>query len=1030
MAALARLCARHRWSVIAAWFVALVLIVVWSSRAGDDYRETFLFDGTESREAADLVAARFPESPGERAVVVLTDRESITSERYRRGIWPLFEEIERLDSVAAVHDPWADDSRASFSADGDTGLTQIVFTTEASDIPQADVERIIELTVEFSNSNRHIELGGAVVDTVLQPGPGENERWGLLAALLILVLAFGSVVAAGLPIVIAVAGITAGVSAVALTSHVLPISGYAPQLATLVGLGAGIDYALFVLTRFRAARENGSQTDDAISTALSTAGRAVVFAGLTVVVALLGLTLVGVELVTGMALGAAIGVTATVVAAVTLLPAALAILGDRVDKLKVTGRRPPGTYWRRWADRVQARPLPYALGGLVALLLLATPTLWMRLGTVDAGASPETQSTRRAYDIVAAEFGPGTNGPLILVTDLLPRATTEDAENLAEGLRHIEGIASVRAPVFDQAGVTAVIEVTPDGSPDSAATEGLVTRLRSQILPSHLESTGATTRVGGITAAFIDQSEVLGGRLPLVIGAVVIASLLLLLALFRGVLVAAKAAILNLLSVGAAYGVIVAVFQWGWGLGLIGLDRTGPIIAFVPVFLFAVLFGLSMDYEVFLLSRVKEDYDRHGDNSRAVADGLANTGRVITAAAAIMIAIFGSFVLGSDPVLKLFGLGLAVAILVDVTLVRMILVPAVMELAGDLNWWAPQRIRRPRDGAGREIVIDLRDRDDEPGVLRSGPHEVVDDPYLVALATGHSTLIHRDRVGVPYLLEDGDWPAEVGVRPVSLAGLFQAIAFVEDDNAAVLRQACPETPVELRPVVDLALLFSERHRDLAIDRVDELILLGTPPPDTGHVRTDPSSQSLAGRARRTEHLWRAAEQLLEADTIEVVSATAIRWWLRRSSSQWRELGRRGLLQTEPGLLPRGVHRLYHLIAETEHAGAVALYRFAELDDPELARLADRRRSLSKLFRDRLAELDDRAPLPPLGGWTDAVPAPVVVGPDMDGELLDHPLDGALVEWYRNEVTDVMAETRARSIPIDMASLDPAQLPVD
>ncbi|GEM_PF-89511 len=1028
MAALARICARHRWTVIATWLVALVLLVVWSNQAGDNYRETFLFDGTESRDAADLVAARFPEAPGERAVIVLTDRQPITSERYRQGMWPLFAQIADLDSVAQVQVPWADNSRASFSADDDTGIAHVIFTTEASDIPAADVERILELADEFSNSNRSVEVGGAVIDTVLQPGPGDNERWGLLAALLILVLAFGSLVAAGLPIVVAVAGITTGVSAVALVSHVVPISGYAPQLATLVGLGAGIDYALFVLTRFRSARENGAPTHEAISIALSTAGRAVTFAGLTVVIALLGLTLVGVELVTGMALGAAIGVSATVVAAITLLPAVLALTGDRVDMLRVTGRRPPGTHWRRWSDRIQARPVPWALAGLAALLLLATPALWMRLGTVDAGVNPDSQSTRRAYDIIATEFGPGANGPLMVVTDLLPRATEADAVALAADLRDVEGVAATRVPTFDQAGVTAIIEVTPASSPDSIETEELVTLLRTEVLPAHDAASGATTRVGGITAAFIDQSEVLGGRLPVVIAAVVLGSLILLFALFRGVLVALKAAILNLLSVGAAYGVIVAVFQWGWGLGLIGLDRTGPIIAFVPVFLFAVLFGLSMDYEVFLLSRVKEDYDRHGDNSRAVTEGLASTGRVITAAAAIMIAIFGSFVLGSDPVLKLFGLGLAVAILVDVTLVRMVLVPAAMELAGDLNWWAPRRLRRSEPA--REIVIDLRDHRDEEPPQASGPHEVVDDPYLVALATGHSTLIHQEGSGVPYTLAASEWPAEVGPRPVSLAGLFQAIAFVEDDNAAVLRQTCAAVDVELRPILDLAVLFSERHRDLAIDRVDELILLGTPPPDTGQLRTDPSNQSLAGRARRTEHLWRAAEQLLEADSIEIVSATAIRWWLRRSSSQWRELGRRGLMQPEPGLLPPGVHRLYHLIAETEHAGAVALYRFAELDDPELARLADRRRSLSKLFRDRLAELDDRAPLPPLDGWTDAVPAAVVVGEDMDGELLDHPLDGALVDWYRKEVADVMAETRARDIPIDRSSLDPAQLPVD
>lgn len=1023
MASLARICVRHRWWVISGWIALVLGLVIVSGRTGDDYRDSFLFDGTESSEAANLIATRFPDLQGDRAHVVVHADAELRSEAGRLELAPMFTEIADIEHVAAIALPWGDEPGAAFSADGDTLVADIVFTARAGDLPVSEIEELLAIAGRWTDGTRQVEIGGATIDTVLQAGPGENERYGLIAALVILVIAFGSLVAAGLPLVVAVMGLGAGLSGVALVSQILPVSSFAPSMASLVGLGAGIDYALFIVTRYRTALERGADTDEAVEQAMASAGRAVVFAGLTVVLALLGLVVVGVELVTGLAVGAAIGVSFTMLAAITLLPALLAVIGGGVNRLRLGGNRPPTNRWRRWADMIQRHPGAWAAGGVGILLLLTVPAFSMRLGTVDAGANPDSTTTRRAHDLVAAEFGPGSNGPLYVVSDLLPAADGDDVAALGVLLSNTEGVASVSSPRFDLAGVTSIITVVPESGPDAARTAALVEHLRTTVIPAHAEASGATSLLGGVTAAFVDQSTVLGGRLPALIVVVLVVSFLLLTVVFRGVLVALKAAVLNLLSVTAAYGIIVAMFQWGWALQLIGLDRTGPVIAFAPILLFAILFGLSMDYEVFLLSRIREEYERHGDNSRAVSEGLVSTGRVITSAAAIMVVIFASFTLGDDPVMKLFGVGLAAAIFVDAAIVRTILVPATMELLGDHNWWLPTVVRRWLPDRSGEM-IDLRDH------VEQVPSTVVDDPYLVALATGHSTLVHRTSVGAPHFVDTTEWPAEVGERPMSLPDLFQAVAFVEDDNSAVLTRLLATAGQDVLATLELAVLFSERHRDLAIDRVDELVLMGTPPPSTGQVRTDPASQSLAGRARRTEHLWRAAEQFLEVDRVEIVSATAIRWWLRRSSSQWRELGRRGLLQPEPGILPTGVHCLYHRIAETEHAGAVALYRFAELDDPELARLADRRRGLSKLFRDRLAELDDRSPLPPMGAWTDAVPAPVVVGADMDDELHDHPLDAALLDWYRREVTDVMAETRARSIPIDSTPLDPAVLPAD
>jgi RND superfamily putative drug exporter len=474
---------------------------------------------------------------------------------------------------------------------------------------------------------------------------------------------------------------------------------FAAQLAGMIGLGVGIDYALFIVTRYRQELHAGRDPEDATRTALTTSGRAVVFAGCTVIISLLGMFLMGLSFVRGLALGAVMAVLMVMLASVTLLPAVLGFAGHAIDKLRVPGLHRDESAHRatlayRWSRQVQRHPWRFAIAGLAILVVLGLPVLSLRLGTSDAGNDPTSLTTRRAYDLLSKGFGPGFNGPLVVAAELPGPSSRPVVDGLRTRLIRTPGVASATAAQVNPRGDAAVITVYPDGAPQDARTADLVHHLRDSVVPSVVRGTGVVVKIGGNTASGIDQSAYLGGRLPWFIGAVILLSFLLLLVVFRSLVVPLKAAVMNLLSIGAAYGIVVAVFQWGWLGGVVGINKAGPIDSFVPMMLFAVLFGLSMDYEVFLLSRVREEYVRTGDNATAVADGLAATARVITAAAAIMISVFLAFVLGDTRVIKLFGLGLASAIFIDATVVRMLLVPATMELLGDANWWLPRRLDR------------------------------------------------------------------------------------------------------------------------------------------------------------------------------------------------------------------------------------------------------------------------------------------------------------------------------------------------
>jgi RND superfamily putative drug exporter len=545
-----------------------------------------------------------------------------------------------------------------------------------------------------------VELGGQAIKQAQQTSLGFATGAGLLAAVVVLLLSFGSLLAMGLPIVTALFGLGAGLGVIGLGSHLVDMVDFSSELALMIGLGVGIDYALFIVTRYRDAyRENGGDVKAAVELAMNTAGRAILFAGATVVIALLGMFALGVSFLYGVAIAASLGVLLVLAASLTLLPALLMFTGKRVGRTRrrARTREPRAGFWLRWVGLIQRRPAWAALASTVLLLALAAPALGLRLGSSDSGNDPAKQTTRHAYDLLAAGFGSGFNGPLLLAVHLPGAGDTAGLARLTTTLRHTPGIASVAAPQLNPVRDTAAIAVYPTTSPQSAQTTSLVKRLRSDVLPPLAQATGATIYVGGATATQVDFAHVLSGKLPLFIGLVVLLSALLLLVVFRSLLIPLQAAFMNLLSIAAALGVVQAIFERGWLAGLIGV-QPGPIDAFIPVMVFAIVFGLSMDYEVFLVSRIHEEWQHRGDATAAVREGLANTGRVITAAAAVMVVVFASFAAGDDRVLKLFGVAMATAVFLDAIVIRSILMPAVLELFGRRTWafpsWADRRLPR------------------------------------------------------------------------------------------------------------------------------------------------------------------------------------------------------------------------------------------------------------------------------------------------------------------------------------------------
>jgi putative drug exporter of the RND superfamily len=695
---LARLCYRRRWRVLAAWVVFLVAVSVVSSAAGGVFRNEFSLRGSESKEASDFLEERgFDTRAGFSGQIVFATDQGVENPSVRQAMEDLFARVERTVSRTQVVSPYEPGDARQISENGQIAYAEVnladrpdaEFSSAADDI-KAEAE-------DVKVPGLQVELGGELFGEQELPA---SEAIGVLLAIVVLLIAFGSVLAAGLPILTALFGIGTGIALVQLTANGLTMPDFTTQAVAMIGIGVGIDYALLIVTRYRQALRDGHQPESAVALSADTAGRSVVFAGTTVVIAVLGMLLIQVPAVQGLAIGIALGVLMTMLAAVTLLPAVLGFVGHNIDKFGLPHKkRAEGevreSFWHRWSRFLQRHPWPAALAGLLILLLLAVPVLSMRLAFADAGNRPTSDTTRRAYDLLVEGFGPGFNGPMILAVDTPGgQADAATLEQLSQRLNNTRGVAFATPPQPNDAGNAAIIQVFPDSSPQSEETANLVDRLRDDVIPPVTQGTDVEVKVGGLTASATDYSNYTAERLPLFIGLVLLLSFLLLMTVFRSLLVPLKAVIMNLLSIGAAYGVIVAVFQWGWLKDLIGVAEAGPVEAWAPMMLFAIVFGLSMDYEVFLLSRMKEEYDRTGDNATAVADGLAATARVITAAAAIMILVFSAFVLGDDRAIKLFGFGLAVAVFLDATIVRLILVPATMELLGDRNWWIPKWLDR------------------------------------------------------------------------------------------------------------------------------------------------------------------------------------------------------------------------------------------------------------------------------------------------------------------------------------------------
>ncbi len=704
-----RFAARHPWRVIAAWVVMAVVVIGASASFGRELEDSFEAPGLDSSEALALLTTSRSEAAGPTAQVVVTPRDAaatfFSSAQSAAALRELQAELGALPNVLGTSDPTgavasgptSAAATGSISEDGRVAVVRVQYAL-LDKLSVQDLDNLKAAAEKLRpGSPLRIELGGDLFFSFESDGSGSGEMFGLIAAVIILLLAFGSLIAMGLPIGLAIFGLALGVSSMSLITYVIDIPSWAPQIASMVGLGVGIDYALFLVTRHREFLARGMTIEESVGRSNATAGQAVIFAGGTVMIAILGLAVAGIPFMTAAGVAIAVTVLLMVSASVTLLPAFLGLAGHRVNGLRLSRRRvvKPATIsprWERWGAHVAGNAWRYAIGTTVLLLAVTAPVLSLRLGFPDEGSLPTSSTERRAFDLVAEGFGPGINGPLVVAVDISKDATV--VEPLRTAIAADRGVAGVTPAEMNTKAGVATLVVFPTSAPQDDTTIDTLIRLRADVFPSVFRDSPATAHIGGQTATFSDLGSRVTDRLPAFIAAVVLLSFLLLILVFRSVVVPLKAALMNLLSIGSAYGVLVMVFQWGWGKDIIGLESTIPVVAFIPMFMFAILFGLSMDYEVFLLSRVREEYLVTGDNDSSVLHGIASTAKVITSAALIMIAVFFGFVLSHDPVTKMMGLGLATAIFVDATIVRMILVPATMKLMGKANWWIPRWLDR------------------------------------------------------------------------------------------------------------------------------------------------------------------------------------------------------------------------------------------------------------------------------------------------------------------------------------------------
>ncbi len=740
MKVLAIWCVRHRVAVVLLWLTALIGMTLVSQSVGTAYSNSFSLPNTESTQALNLLQSAAPKRAGdqEQIVVHTTAGTKVTDPAVMDAVTTMLDKVAKVDHVTEIASPYGPNGAHQISPDGRTAFATVTFDKLGADISTPQAKHFVATAETAASPTLQVAVAGQVAEAANRV-PFGGTGLGVLLAGVVLLLVFGSVFAMALPLLSALASLGTAIAVIGLLSHLLKMPVFSTELVLLIGLGVGVDYALFIVTRHRQALIAGGDVESSVATAIDTSGRAVLFAGIIVCIALLGMFALGVSFLYGLAIAASIGVLFTMIAALTLLPALLSFIGPRVmsrkqrRELEANGPRIVGAgskgFWPKWADMIRSRPVIPALAAFAIVVLVGLPFFSMRLGISDQGNDPTSTTTRQAYDLLAQGFGPGFNGPLQLVTVHEGQVDTQTLVQLEQAVARQPDVAGVVAPVVLPAKdgtQIALVTVYPSSSPQAAATTGLLDHLRTETIPSVVDGTGTTVFVGGNTAIFVDFANVLSSRLPLFIGLVVVLSFLLLSLVFRSLVIPLTAAVMNLLSIGAAFGVLVAIFQWGWLGSAFQVNKPGPIEAFLPVMLFAILFGLSMDYEVFLISRIREEWLKCGDNGRAVRNGLAATGKTITAAALIMILVFGSFILGGIRVIKEFGLGLSAGILMDAVLIRMALIPAVMFLIGKANWWFPAWLDRllPGVSVAPELPADQEPPDIQPPAPTTEPARV------------------------------------------------------------------------------------------------------------------------------------------------------------------------------------------------------------------------------------------------------------------------------------------------------------------
>jgi len=711
---LARFCVRHRWYVLGAWLALFILINVISQTLGSAYSNAFSLPGTNSTQAEALLAAGFPQQSGDADQVVFQSTGGPVS-NHLATIQTMLQKVEKLPEVASVTSPFCTGSfatsetqpngtcqgSAQVSKDRTIAYAVVHFAKTSNHLTNPQIKAVVTQASTVRSGSLNVQFGGDAFGQLNATKGSPYEAFGLIATAIVLVLAFGSFFAMLLPLGIALFALGVALAGGILFSHVLAIASFAPILGSLIGLGVGIDYALFIVTRSRQELKRGASVEEAVTTALNTSGRAVLFAGSTVCIALLGMLILGLSFLNGVAISASLAVLVTMLASVTLLPSLLAFQKKHVlsrKERRALDQNGPGPVvvsgpWQRWSHFVARHPRVLTLAALAIIITFIVPFFSLHLGSSDQGSDPAGSTTRQAYDLLAKGFGPGFNGPLTIVGAITNPNDKAAMENLDASLKGKPGIAAVQPLFTNPSGTVGIIDVIPTTSPQDAGTASLISTIRTTYIPAATSTSHTAIFVGGITAIFVDFAGVLTSKLPLFVGVIVLLGCLLLMVAFRSVLIPIVAALMNLLAVGASFGLVVAVFQWGWGSALLGAG-TGPVESFLPIIMIAILFGLSMDYQVFLVSRMHEEWLNTNDNEEAIVRGQANTGRVISAAALVMICVFTSFAIGGQRVIAEFGIGLGGAVLIDAFVIRTVLVPSLMHALGKANWWMPRWLDR------------------------------------------------------------------------------------------------------------------------------------------------------------------------------------------------------------------------------------------------------------------------------------------------------------------------------------------------